>query len=93
MLFFYAIMAAAMKAGVKNFIDPLGLLTRRPSTMAENRRFMNFFRCYGQEGSCFDDVIFIWDGLQDHVTQSMSLLGYGIMPRVGASRKSRRQDV
>ena len=28
MLFFYAIMAAAMKAGVKNFMDPLGLLTK-----------------------------------------------------------------
>jgi hypothetical protein len=32
---------------VKNFMDPLGVVidqARRPSTMAENRRFMNFFR-------------------------------------------------
>ena len=29
---------------VKNFMDPLE--ARRPSTMAENRRFMNFFIFY-----------------------------------------------
>ena len=36
-----------MPIGIKNFMAPLEVVidqARRPSTMAENRRFMNFFK-------------------------------------------------